>query len=210
MGPTRVVLMAIGTCAVCTTLFAQTAGPRTQGEAEPNTARGTAAPAADANGFKVGDTVEINTGFGWMRATILAINGNNYRVRSQVGVDLTKTYPSELRRIGPPAQARPAAGARGTQPGKPPRPGLSSCAGKIEGRYVTTGAFGGMTIEFRSGRAIMKDAIGENDTELECWTGGDKIYLHKPGDSPSQDMPIDINDDGTLQTPMGEMRKRGK
>jgi hypothetical protein len=67
-----------------------------------------------------------------------------------------------------------------------------------------------MTIEFRSGKAIIKDALGENDTTLECWTAGEKIYLHKPGDAPSQDMPIDINDDGTLQTPMGELKKKGK
>ena len=38
---------------------------------------------------------------------------------------------------------------------------------------------------------------------------GDKIILHKPGDSPNQDMPIDINSDGTLQTPLGEIKKKG-
>jgi hypothetical protein len=60
-----------------------------------------AAPQADANGFKVGDKVQINTAFGWVDGTITAISGNNYRVRAQTGTEVTKTYPSELHRIGP-------------------------------------------------------------------------------------------------------------
>jgi hypothetical protein len=56
----------------------------------------------------------------------------------------------------------------------------------------------------------MKSTLGEVDMVLECWTAGEKIYLHNPGEPGSQDMPIDINDDGTLQTPMGELKKKGK
>ena len=251
----RAVAIVLAAALVSSMAFAQTPGSR---------AGVVAAPPADANGFKIGDTVEISTGFGWMKATILSMNGNNYRVRSQVGVELTKTYPSEVRRIGLPTAkdrasgiynlhdrvqvnvqgrwetgeimtmlgsdyqvrlsgnrtvwasgqalrpAAPESAPRAVQGGTPPRPGLASCAGKIEGRYATTGAFGSMTIEFRSGKAIMKDALGDNDTVLECWTAGEKVYLHKPGDPASQDMPIDINDDGTLQTPMGELKKKGK
>jgi hypothetical protein len=211
VGRAVVFLLAIGIAA--TPLFAQT-GNGARAAAPP---RAVATPPADANGFKIGDTVEINTGFGWMKATILSMNGNNYRVRSQIGVEITKTYPDELHRLAPPAAAAapagrgaPAPGAGGVASGKPPRPGFSSCAGKIEGRYTTAGLAGSLTVEFRSGKAIMKDAIGDNDTTLECWMKGDKIYLHQPGDAPSQDMPIDINDDGTLQTPIGELKKKGK
>ena len=50
-------------------------------------------------------------------------------------------------------------------------------------------------------------AMGDEEV-LECWMGGGKIYLHKPGD-PNLDMPIDINDDGTLQTPLGEIKRKG-
>jgi hypothetical protein len=226
-------------------------------------ARGGAAPQADVNGFRVGDRVQINTGFGWIEGTILSASGNNYRVRSQTGIEVTKTFPSELRRIGPatsgdkaagqyrlhdkvqvnvngvwmngeiittmgmdyqvqlsgnrtvwanPQTLRPSAFAApplAPKSGTPPRQGLTSCAGKVEGRYATTGGFATQTIVFRSGKAIMKDAVGDNDVELECWMGGGKVYLHKPGDSFKQDMPIDINDDGTLQTPFGEMKKKG-
>jgi len=63
-----------------------------------------------------------------------------------------------------------------------------------------------MTIVFRSGKAVMRAPFGEDD-ELECWMGGGRIYLHKPGES--QDMPLDINDDGTLQSPFGELKKKG-
>ena len=47
----------------------------------------------------------------------------------------------------------------------------------------------------------MDGGFGGDETVLECWVSGDKIILHKPGDSPHKDMPIDINSDGTLQTP---------
>jgi hypothetical protein len=84
-----------------------------------------------------------------------------------------------------------------------------SCAGKFEGRYSNTAGFGNMTIIFRSGKATLADPTGSGGEEMECWTGGGKIYLHKAGDPASQDMPIDINNDGTLDTPFGEIKKKG-
>ena len=44
----------------------------------------------------------------------------------------------------------------------------------------------------------------DNET-FDCWTGGGKIILHKQGED---DLPIDINDDGTLDTPLGELKKK--
>ena len=66
-----------------------------------------AAPAAPGNaqtgigGFKVGDTVKINTAFGWMEAKVLQVNGASYYVHATSGADVWKPYPSEVRRIGP-------------------------------------------------------------------------------------------------------------
>jgi len=216
----------------------------------------------DPNGFKVGDTVQVITGFGWTPGRILAIAGNNYRVHTETGVDVTKTYPAEVRRTGPPNDHDHAAGIyelhdrvqvnfegrwidsevltimgmdyqvklpgnravwakpenlryvgaqlkpTGLAPGTPPKPGLVSCAGKFEGRYSNTSGFGNMTIIFRSGKATLADPTGGGE-EVECWTGGGKIYLHKPGDPAGQDMPLDINNDGTLDTPFGEIKKKG-
>jgi hypothetical protein len=57
---------------------------------------------ADANGFKAGDTVSINTAFGWMEAKILKATGNSYlvhapspcRCRSCVGCCLKQLHQS--------------------------------------------------------------------------------------------------------------------
>jgi hypothetical protein len=216
----------------------------------------------EANGIKVGDNVEVVTGFGWTPAKVLAINGNSYRVITN-GIQVTKDYPSEVRRIGgataqdhangqyrlgdrvqvnvdgrwidskiitekgtdyqvelpgnrtawataqnlrPATAAAPSAAE--PKAGVPPKPGLTSCAGKIEGRYATTGsAFASFTMTFRSGKTTATDP-GGNDEVFECWMGGERIYLHNPA-RPNLDMQIDINNDGSLQTPMGEIRKKG-
>ncbi len=233
-----------------------------ESSAAPN-APSNSAPAqpgvADANGFKIGDTVSINTAFGWMDAKILKSNGNSYLVHAQSGAEVWKPYPSELRRVGPindidrahqlfalhdrvkvkvdgrweegevitemgreyqialagnrtawaapeiiqliSPQEKPAPAVAG----KPPQAGMVSCAGKVEGRYSSS-QVGAFTIVFRKGKAQLK-MYGEGDEEVECWMSGNKIILHKPG-APNEDMPIEINDDGTLDTPMGEVRKK--
>src|SRR5690349_9965848 len=56
--------------------------------------------AADANGFKVGDTVEVDTAFGWVDAQIVSMSENNYQVRVGPSTVL-KRYPVELHRKGP-------------------------------------------------------------------------------------------------------------
>ena len=98
-------------------------------------------------------------------------------------------------------KAAPKAAAKG---GQPPKAGLSTCAGKVEGRYAES-ALGQMQLEFRSGKVTMK-AFGDTET-LDCWMAGKKIYLYLPGDP--EPMEIDINNDGTLQAPMGEFKKKG-
>jgi hypothetical protein len=212
-----------------------------------------------SNGINVGDSVEVLTGLGWTPAKIVAVQGNNYRVNVN-GVQVTKTFPSEVRRLGAataqdhaagqyrlgdrvqvnvngqwmdgkiviengmeyqvqfgsrtvwagPKDLRPSsapAPAAAAKTNGPPRPGMVSCAGKIEGRYVTTGQ-GSATIIFRSGKATMGNGFGGEDT-LECWTAGDKIVLREPGHA-ANEMSIDINNDGTLQMPIyGEFKKKG-
>jgi hypothetical protein len=135
-------------------------------------------------------------------------------------------------RAGAPAaaQAAPAAGATsaaGTLRGSPaaaaatapPKPGLTSCAGKFEGRYASqAGSAGLITITFRSGKAtvrepdaVMKDgklAALYSEREAQCWYGGGKIYLRWLNGN-TDDFPIDVNDDGTLDTTYGELKKKG-
>ena len=220
---------------------------------------------AGAGGFKVGDTVQISTAFGWVDAKVVRVNGgNSYLVHAQTGADVSKTYPNELRQIGPLNAEDRAHGlyalhdrvqvnvngqwidgevmtelgmeyqvqlpgnrsvwasgqnirlvtaadkvvSQAPKAGTPPKAGLTSCAGKIEGRYSSSAGLGGLSITFRSGKAIVSGGLGP-DEELECWTGGGKVILHKAGESNATDMPLDINNDGSLDTPLGEIRKKG-
>jgi hypothetical protein len=229
-------------------------------DSTPSHAQPRGAAPADVNGFKVGDTVQVDTAFGWVDGQIVGALGNDYRVRVTSGTVVSKSYPAELHRKGPytardrevglyelrdrvqvnvqgtwidgevittrgleyevqlpgnrsawasgtnirfvAAKAAPATAKSGV----PPKPGFVSCAGKIEGRYATTGGFGSMTIVFRSGKATVTLGPGAEDV-VECWTAGDKILLHKPGEP--TDLSIDINLDGSLQTPFGEIKKKG-
>ena len=181
------------------------------------------AAGAGANGINVGDAVEVLTGFGWTPAKVVAISGNSYRVLVN-GIQVTKDYPAEVRRVGAatahdhasgqyrlgdpvqvnvdgrwtdgrivtemgtdyqielpggrtmwatgpalrPAPPAPAVAAA-PQSGVPPKAGMTSCAGKIEGRYASTGGFGSFTLTFRGGKATMTDP-GANEQVLECWT----------------------------------------
>jgi hypothetical protein len=105
----------------------------------------------------------------------------------------------------PAAQGR-AGGASSAAGPQPPRPGLTSCAGKIEGRYASAAGLGGLTIEFRSGKATLKGPLVDDEV-VDCWTTGTKIVLHNPKEA--DDLELDINKDGSIDTPFGEIKKKG-
>ena len=222
-----------------------------------------------AGGFKVGDTVRVLSD-GWQEATIIQVHGNSYLVHMQNGVDVSKLWPMEVRRVGkltaedhamgqydvhdrvqvlvngkwmegevrgqnlnmydvkvkgvdtgfgsdivnttpenirmsttaaPPPPAQRAAG-------QSPRPGLPSCAGKYEGRWESVSGMGGMTVIFRSGRATFAGGLGGDDV-FDCFIGDGKLVLYKPGSFTPSPFGIGINNDGTLQTPLGAVRKMG-
>src|ERR1700676_189246 len=92
--PRQQVMALVSICHVQTPAEAQ-AGARGGGPAAPASAQ------TGAGGFKVGDSVQVNTAFVWMDAKILRVNGNQYLVHAQSGADVWKPYPTELRRIGP-------------------------------------------------------------------------------------------------------------
>jgi len=108
----------------------------------------------------------------------------------------------------PPAAAGQgrAGGAAAAAGPQPPRPGLTSCAGKIEGRYSSAAGLGGLTIEFRSGKATLKGPLVDDEV-VDCWTTGTKIVLHNPKEA--EDLELDINKDGSIDTPFGEIKKKG-
>jgi len=132
--------------------------------------------------FKAGEKVEALVSGEWTPGTVLAVDHRKYNVQLSDG---TKQWmrAADLR--------RPA----------PPKPGLVSCSGKIEGKYASASGF--PNIVFHSGKASV-----EGDEEVECWMGAGKIYLHTPGSRADQDFVMDLLKDGALDTPLGEIRKK--
>jgi len=155
-----------------------------------------------ANGqYDLNDKVQVMLDGRWVESEIHGSDGNG-----QFEVDV----PGGRRAWVPLQSIRPSTAPPPAPPkaGVAPKAGLTSCAGKYEGRYATTGGVGSFQITFRAGKATVNGGLGDDET-FECWTGGGKIILHTPGGDPKTDMPIDINDDGTLQTPLGEIRRKG-
>ena len=163
----------------------------------PSGAPGATNAEPDRNGFKIGEEVSVVTAGGWYAARILRANGDSYFVRLGPSIEVWKTYPTELRRIGPLTDVDKARGlfamrekvqvniegqwvdgeivgemgmeynvqlpgnrtawataqhlrrvAEKPAPkaGVPPKPGLKSCAGKIEGRYASTAGGAGANL----------------------------------------------------------------
>jgi len=236
----------------------------------PADAPNAAARAIGGGGFKVGDIVRVLTS-GWQDAQVLQVRGNSYRVRLEDGIEVSKSWPIEVRRQGkltaadhaagqwdlhdqvqvlvdgrwmegkivglrynsykvqlpgertlaidgdrtvdtgaenlrastapPPPAARPA--------GQSPNPRLASCAGKYDGRWEHVSGMGGMTVVFRSGKATVIEGLS-GSMEFECWIGGGgHISLYEAGSSTPFAYGFDVNNDGTLQTPMGAIKKIG-
>ena len=96
-----------------------------------------------------------------------------------------------------------------TKAGMPPKPGFTSCAGKIEGRYGMANGGPGPRIVFQAGKANIDAGLGAEDRE--CWINGSQIILRLVGDilNGGQDLTFDLNKDGTLDSAeFGQFKKR--
>jgi len=245
---------------------------QTPEEAQAVARGGSMAPAqaaAGAGGFKVGDKVRVLAS-GWQDATILQIRGRSYYVRLANGIEVSKDWPTEVRRLGALTAADHAAGqydahdrvqvnisgrwAEGTiqgqqgnlyeirvpgyhgdfgtdlysttpdnirmstapappppaqrAAGQPPKPGYVSCAGKYEGRWESTSGMAGNQVIFRSGKVTVTEAF-QKFADLDCFIGEGKVFLFKPGSFTPFNEPMEINNDGTLQTELGAIKKMG-
>ena len=211
-------------------------------------------------GFKVGETVRVLSS-GWQEAKVLQVRGNSYYVRLDNGIEVSKSWPVEVRRLGKltaedhtvgqwdlrdkvqvlvngrwmegkivgqslnrytvgfadentvetgPENLRASTAAPPSvrQAGQAPKPGLASCAGKYEGRWEHVSGMGGMTVVFRSGKATVSEGLG-GPMEFECWISGSQIVLYKAGSFTPFSYGFDVNNDGTLQTPLGAIKKMG-
>jgi hypothetical protein len=159
--------------------------------------------------YDIHDRVQVLVNGRWMEGEIRGQNLNMYDVKVQgvdtgFGSDVVNTTADNIRMstmAAPPPPAQRAAG-------QPPRSGLTSCAGKYEGRWESVTGMGGMTVIFRSGTVTFSGGLGGDDV-FECFTGNGRIVLYKAGSFTPSPFGIDINSDGTLQTPLGAIRKMG-
>lgn len=152
-----------------------------------------------ANGiYEVGDRVQVRYEGRWVDSQVLESIGMEYQV----------TLPGDLAAWAKPEQMRFVSEAPPpavNKAGQPPQPGLVSCAGKIEGRYAADGSVP-MQMTFRAGKVTLS-LMGATQVG-ECWFGDGKLYLTIPGEE--RTMELDLNDDGSLQAPFGELKKKGK
>lgn len=153
-----------------------------------------------ANGiFEVGDRITVQRDGQWIDSRILTVAGMEYQV-ALPGNMMVWAKPEQIRFV---SEAPPKVVAKA---GTPPRAGLVSCAGKIEGRFAASGSMP-VQMTFRAGKVTLS-LMGENQSG-ECWTGGGKVVITLIGEEGA--MELDINDDGSLQSSMfGELVKKGK
>ena len=219
-------------------------------------------------GFKVGDTVRVLID-GWIEAKVIAVHGNSYVVHLPNGIEVSKLWPMEVRRVGtltaqdhavgqydshervqvringqwhegtvmgqnlnmytikvpgfhgdfdtdqfsttpeniristvppPPPPAQRAAG-------QIPKAGLASCGNKYDGRWEQVP--GGMRIVFRGGKATISDPLSPGE-QFECFMGDGEILFFKPGEfKPVDYLKLLPNNDGTLQSDLGPLKKMG-
>jgi hypothetical protein len=92
--------------------------------------------------------------------------------------------------------------------GQVPKSGLASCAGKYEGRWELAGGMAGMKVIFSSGKATVSEGLG-GPMPFDCFTGGGKVVFYKAGSFQPFHYDFDTNSDGTLQSPLGAIKKMG-
>jgi hypothetical protein len=162
-----------------------------------------------AGQYDLHDRVQVLVNGKWMEGEIRGQNLNMYDIRvsgvdTGFGTDIVNATPENIRMSSTPAP--PAAAQRAA--GQPPKPGLTSCAGKYEGRREHVSGMGGMRVVFRSGKATITEGLG-GEMPFDCFTGDGKVVFYKAGSFTPFSYDFDINNDGTLQTPLGAIKKMG-
>lgn len=155
------------------------------------------------------DRVQVLVNGRWREGEIRGQNLNMYTIKvpgvdTGFGDDNVNTTPENIRM----STTAPAAAAAQRAAGQAPKPGLASCAGKYEGRWEHVSGMAGMRVVFRSGQATITEGLG-GDMLFDCFTGGGKVAFYKAGSFKPFAYDFDINNDGTLQTPLGAIKKMG-
>lgn len=162
-----------------------------------------------AGQYDAHDRVQVNINGRWAEGTIQGQQGNMYEIKvpgyhGDFDTDLYSTTPENIRMSTKPAPPRPAQRAAG----QPPKPGYVSCARKYEGRWESTSGGAGNQVIFRSGKVTVTEGF-QKFSDLDCFIGEGKVFLYKAGSFTPFNEPMEINNDGTLQTELGAIKKMG-
>ena len=162
-----------------------------------------------AGQYDLHERVQVLVNGKWMEGEVRGQNDNMYHIKvpgvdTGFGSDVVDTTAENIRMSTTPAPPPPAQRAAG----QAPKPGLTSCAGKYEGRWEHVSGMGGMTVVFRSGKVTITGGLGA-DEHFDCFLGDSKLVFYKPGSFTSSSFVFEINSDGTLQTPLGAIKKMG-
>lgn len=150
--------------------------------------------------YDLHDRVQVLYQGKWLEGEITMYNygANQFDVHVEGG-----TVTTTLQNIRPSTTPPPAPRAA-TQP---PKAGLTPCTGKFDGRREPSNGMGGLRVVFRGRKAMVTEGLS-GEMEYECWMDGPKIALYKGGTDKPYDV-IEINNDGTLQTELAELKKKG-
>jgi hypothetical protein len=153
-----------------------------------------AAKAAAGGPFRVGDTVEVYSLFGWVKVQIVAMRGSALRVCCVDGQRLNVDIKNLRKAHGSSASARFA---------PDPKPDFG-CAGKIDGAYSDD--VGALTVTFTAnGKAKVTQFSGT--FTADCQIRGDRIVLRGPQEQDSVQLtrksPTMLDADG-----IGEIHKK--
>jgi len=162
-----------------------------------------------AGQYDLHDRVQVLVNGRWMEGEIRGQNNNIYDIKvpgvdTGFGSDIVNTTSNNIRMSTTPPPPPPAKRAAG----QVPKAGLASCAGKYEGRWEGVSGLGGMKAVFRSGKATITEGVSELGP-FDCFTGGGKVVFYEAGSFKPFAYDFDINLDGTLQTPLGGIKKMG-
>ncbi len=154
------------------------------------------------------DRVQVLVNGRWMEGNVRGQNLNMYQIKvagvdTGFGSDIVDTTPENIRMSTTPAPAGPAKRAAG----QAPKAGMASCAGKYEGRWESTTGMAGNRFVFRSGKVAVTEGLS-NPIEYECFMGGGQVVLYGAGSFKAAET-LEINNDGTLQTELGAIKKMG-
>jgi hypothetical protein len=162
-----------------------------------------------AGQYDLHDRVQVLVNGKWAEGEIRGQHLNMYDIKvpgvdTGFGSDIVNTTSENIRMSSTPTPPPPAQRSAG----QTPKPGLTICAGKYEGRWEHVSGMGGMTVIFRSGKVTITGGLG-GDEQYDCFLAEGKLVFYKLGSFTPASFAFDINNDGTLQTPLGAIKKMG-